>query len=335
MVDAFFNGLEGWLASFLPVAVCRTIIKSLRISYTFLTITIPVVIAIRILGIFGFIDIISDGVEPIMKFLQLPGEAALIWAISIVASLYGGLATFAILGTEFTVLETTVLACLMLGTHSIFVEMLFVAKTGCRLIPFTILRIGMTVFSAFAVGKIMTYMGVGSDTTVISFIPTTPLEQSWSEWAYNTTLQMAIIPVIAFLMIAVIDILHYLKITDIIVKGLSFLLSPLRIKSGDACQLTLVGVLLGLAFGGALLVEEAKKGKIPNRDIAIVMMLLCNVHAAIEDNILLALLGTWLWGAIVMRVLVCYAMVAIFGWVVTKMSDNIFYKYLFKRPKTV
>ena len=335
MVDAFFNRLEGWLASFLPVAICNTIVKSLRISYTFLIITIPVVIAIRILGVFGFIEVISNGVEPIMKFLNLPGEAALIWAISIVAGMYSGLATFAILGTEFTVLETTVLACLILGTHTIFVEMLFVAKTGCRLIPFTILRIGMTVLSAFAVGKFMVYMGVGDDTTVISFIPTTSIDQSWSEWAYNTTLQMAAIPIVAFLMITVIDILQYLKITDIIIKGLSFLLSPLRIKSGDACQLTLVGVLLGLAFGGALLVEEAKKGKIPNRDIAIVMLLLCNVHAAIEDNILLALLGSWLWGTIVVRVLVCYAMIALFGFIVTTMGDNVFYKYLFRRPKTV
>ena len=330
-MDTILKRFEGWLW-FLPNGVRDSLIKSLRISYTVISVTIPIVIIIRILSVFGLVDVLADGIQPIMSMLHLPGEAALVWAATITANLYAGLITFVALGGEFTILQATVLACLMLGTHNIFVEMMFVAKTGCRVIPFTVLRIGMTILSAYFVGMAMDYMDVGSDPATVMFVPTMETDVSWSEWAYNTALQIGFIPIIAFVMIALIDILKHIGVTNIISKALSPMLSPLKIKSNDACQLTLVGVLLGLAFGGALLVEEAKKGHIPNRDISIVMLLLCNVHAAIEDNILLALLGAWLWGFVILRIAICYIMMMLFGYVVTKMNDAVFYKHIFKRP---
>ena len=334
-MDAFFGRLETWLSSFMPDGIRDTIMKTTRVSYTCIVITVPVVVIIRILASFGLIELMADAIEPIMGALHLPGEAAFIWAVGMAANLYAALVAFVALGGNFTVLETTVLTCLLLGAHSIFVEMVFVFKTGCRLIPFTLMRLVMAVFTAYMVGQIMAYFDMGAELTTVLFVPTTSLDVSWSQWAIETSLQIAIIPVIAFIVIGIIDLLQYFKLTDSISKGLAFLLSPLKIKSKDACQLTLVGILLGLAFGGALLVEEAKKGKIPNRDIAIVMMFLCGAHAAIEDNILLALLGGWVLGFVLVRVLICYAIMMIFGLMVTTMRDKIFYKYLFYGPKTV
>ena len=333
-MDAFFSRVDLWLSSFIPNGIRGTIMKSIRVSYTCIVISLPVLIIIRILSEFGFIEFMTMAVEPVMGLLHMPGEAAIIWAIAMTANLYAALIAFVALGGDFTVLETTLLTCLMLGTHSIFIEMIFVAKTGCRLIFYTVMRIAMSIASAYIIGVIMAYFDLGGETTTVLFVPTTSLEVSLAQWAHDTAMQIAIIPVIAFTVIAIIDILQYLKMTDIISKGLAFLLSPLKIQNKDACQLTLVGILLGLAFGGALLVEEAKKGHIPNRDISIVMMLLCNVHAAIEDNILLALLGGWVFGFIILRSLICYAMVAIFGLIITTMRDEIFYKYIFVRPKT-
>ena len=331
-MDVFFDRLDMWLSSFISDGIRDTIMKSIRVSYICIVITLPVVVIIRILASFGFVDLITTAIEPIMGLLHLPGEAAIIWAVAITANLYAALIAFVALGADFTVLETTVIACLLLGTHSIFVEMIFVAKTGCKLILFSIARIVMSIISAYLVGAIMGFFDVGGETTTVLFVPTTSLDVTWSQWAYDTSLLIGSIPVIAFAMIAIIDILQYFKLTDIISKGLAFLLSPLQIKTNDACQLTLVGVLLGLGFGGALLVEEAKKGHIPNRDISIVMMFLCNVHAAIEDNILLTLLGAWLWGFVVIRTIIGYAMVVVFGLIVTKMRDEIFYKHIFNRP---
>ena len=331
-MDAFFSRLDIWLSSFMGDGIRNTIMKSIRVSYTCIVITVPVVIIIRILGEFGFVDLLSRAIEPIMGLLHIPGEAALIWAVAVTAGLYAALIAFVFLGIDFTVLETTVITCLLLGTHNIFVEMVFVAKTGCRLMLFTLARLVITIFSAYVVGEIMAYFNVGSEITTVLFIPTTSLDVSLSQWAFDTSMQLLAIPVIALVMIAMIDILHYLKLADKIATGLAFLLSPLNIKNKDACQLTLVGILLGLTFGGALFVEEAKRGNIPKRDISIVMMLLCNVHGAIEDNILFALLGGWLWGFVVIRTIVCYLVVAVFGAVITTMRDEIFYKYIFSRP---
>lgn len=303
------------------------------ITKTVLFIMIPVVIIMRILGELGMVELLSSVLEPIMGLLYLPGEAALIWAVAMTSNLYAGLVVFASLGSEFTVLQATIMASLMLGVHNIFVEMAFVAKTGCRFFLFTALRIIMTLIATFIMANIMMAMNVGGEKTSIHFIPTVPLEQSWGEWLINTTKQILAVPLIAFVMVAFLNILKGLGLTKLISRLLSPALKPIGIQSENSGQLTLVGVLLGLAFGGALIVEEAKKGHIKDRDVAMIMLSLCNVHAAIEDNGLMAIIGAWVFGYVVLRTLICYALLCLMGRIFYALSDDVFYRYVFVKPK--
>lgn len=311
----------------------ETVTSAYKITKTVLFITIPMVIIMRILEQYGMIEVLATALEPIMKVLYLPGEAALIWAVSMTSNLYAGLVVFVSLSHEFTVLQATIMASLMLGAHSIFVEMIFVAKTGCRFFLFTTLRIVMTLISTFIMANIMMAMGVGTEPTTIHFIPTAPLEQSWGEWTINTAKQMLAIPIIAFWMVGLLNILKALRVTTLICRILSPVLRPIGIQSQNSSELTLVGVLLGLAFGGALIVEEAKKGHIPDRDIAMIMLSLCNVHAAVEDNALMTLIGAWVFGFVVLRTLICYAMLFVMGRVFYALSDKNFYRFIFVRQK--
>lgn len=317
------------------LGILKTLKSAIAITKTVMVITIPVVILVRFLELHGMIDMLAGVLEPIMGIVYLPGESALIWAVTMVSSLYAGLVVFVTLGQDFTVLQSTVMVSLMLGAHGILVEMVFVAKTGCRFVLFTALRLGMTVLSVYIMANIMMAFSIGTEQTTIHFIPTMPINLSWADWAVVTAQQLAIVPIIAFVMVGFLNILRAIGIADRLSALLAPLLTPIGIRGADSGQITMVGTLLGLTLGGALVVEETKQGTIPDRDIAMIMLFLCNMHAMLEDNALMTLMGAWVMGFVVLRAFICYGLLVIMGWVFYALSDRVFYKYVFRQPPQI
>lgn len=64
----------------------------------------------------------------------------------------------------------------------------------------------------------------------------------------------------------------------------------------------MVGVLLGLSYGGALIIREAKAGTIPRRDLFLSICLLSLTHSLIEDTLFIMALGADLTGILLARV---------------------------------
>lgn len=79
-----------------------------------------------------------------------------------------------------------------------------------------------------------------------------------------------------------------------------------------------MGVTLGLAFGGGLLIKEAQSGKISKRDIFAAITLLGFFHSVIEDTLLVMLIGAHLSGILWFRLI--FAMVM--TWLMVKFMDN-------------
>ena len=99
--------------------------------------------------------------------------------------------------------------------------------------------------------------------------------------------------------------------------------------SEKASTLAVVGITLGLSFGGGILINQSKQGHIAKKDVFIVMVMLCLLHSIIEDTLLILLLGAdlnaVLWGRIVFSVLV----IAMLAKIINRMSDRFFCRYLF------
>jgi len=72
--------------------------------------------------------------------------------------------------------------------------------------------------------------------------------------------------------------------------------------SKEVTNLTIIGITLGLSFGGGLLISEAKRGHTAARDVFTAIMLLNLLHSLIEDTLLTMLIGadfyTIFWGTI-------------------------------------
>ena len=114
---------------------------------------------------------------------------------------------------------------------------------------------------------------------------------------------------------------------------MAILLKPfLRILgiSKEATNLTIIGITLGLSFGGGLLISEAKRGHIAARDVFTAIILLNLLHSLIEDTLLIMLIGadfyTIFWGRLVFSVLV----VALIAQLIKRLDENFCEHYFYR-----
>ncbi len=61
--------------------------------------------------------------------------------------------------------------------------------------------------------------------------------------------------------------------------------------TGKAAPITVVGMLMGLGYGGALIIREAQTGKLGKEEAFNAMLLLGLCHSLFEDTLLMAAIG--------------------------------------------
>ncbi len=312
-----------------------TIAKEVWKISVFLTkLMVPILIGVKILSDIGGVDRLAMLLSPLMQWVGLPGETGFVWASAMVANLYVGLNVFVNLPDlqTITVAQATTLGLLMLSVHNIFMEMAVVKMAGVRLLFAVPFRIG----GAFAIGFIFYMWATHTDTyqaPITVAMPAQDLEVDLIHWAINLVEFMIIVYGIVIAMVSILETLKLLKLTDVIVRVISPVLRLAGI-SRNAGEITVVGLILGLAFGGAYLIQEAKKGHIRHRDIVLSMAFLALCHALIEDTILLKLIGGDYWILLVYRSIISFLIVIILGLVVNRCSDKVFYAIFFKQKDT-
>ena len=80
---------------------------------------------------------------------------------------------------------------------------------------------------------------------------------------------------------------------------------------GSAATITVIGLVMGLAYGGGLILHDVQKGKVGPRDVFSAISLMSLSHALIEDTLLMYLIGATLWGTFVGRLVFSLIVVAV------------------------
>jgi hypothetical protein len=112
---------------------------------------------------------------------------------------------------------------------------------------------------------------------------------------------------------------------------------PLLSKLGigkEATNITVIGITLGISYGGGLIIKESRAGTIPPKDIFFAMVLMGLFHSIVEDTLLMLLLGGSLWGLLVGRLIFALLAVWLLVRVLSLISEQRFQRYFFK-PKAV
>jgi spore maturation protein SpmB len=293
---------------------------------------IPISILIRFIQEWGLLTHISGILSPIMSVVGLPAEMSLVWLTSMVVSIYGGfLALFSIypsMAEPLSIAQITILLTMTLIAHTFPIELTISQKTGIKTGIMFIIRFGFAILAGIILAQIYSFLNVLQEPAKLPpmLIST---QSTWSAWALNEVKNYFIIACVIFTLITLIRILQVTGIIKIINKIMEPALGWLGI-SQTMLPLTIIGLTLGIAYGGGLLIEECKQQNFKPKEVFYSMTLMGLFHSIIEDTILMLSMGGNWSGVILFRAVFAF----IITYIIVKLTRNIDEKYFLKYVMT-
>jgi len=311
----------------------RIATESVSIYWELIKIMVPVMIAVRVAVEFGLIEVLSRVFAPLMALVGLPAEMGLVWATAATVNIYGGIAalTGVLPDAPLTVAQATVLGSMILAAHSLPVEQRVCQKAGASLLFTTGLRFGVALAYGAILNAIYSGFDLLQEPVVLSFLPSTPAAAGWREWAENSVVTLGWVFVIILALVALLRVFDVLGVTEAISRALQPVLRFMGIGK-EATPLAMIGVLLGLSYGGGLIIKEARAGHLPGRDILLSVCFMAICHSLIEDTLLIMALGGHWSGVLVGRFLFSILVMAVLTKIVHALPDPVFERWFFKSP---
>jgi len=125
----------------------------LKTAITLLKVVLPVFAVIKVLEHTPAIVWISKIFDPLMRFMGLPGEAALALVTGMLFNFYAALGIIIALG--LSAWQITTMAVILSCCHELVLETAIIRKTGISAWPI----LGIRLFTAFAAGAVMNLVG--------------------------------------------------------------------------------------------------------------------------------------------------------------------------------
>jgi hypothetical protein len=255
-------------------------------------IMIPISILVKLAQYLDLISILGNVLSPVMKTIGLPGECGIIWATTMVTNIYGGMMAFYSLtaGSSLTTAQVSVLCSLMLMAHALPLELQIARKAGCRFGIMFLIRFGFGLLTGFVMFHMLHLMGWLQEPNVIQWKPDTIINPDLIQWFFNELKKYIMVYLVVSTLLLLMRILKKTGILDKFSEGLKPVLGILGINK-DVIPMTVIGLSLGILYGGALIIKEAEEKEIPKMDVfyAFVLMGLC--HSLIEDSLLMISMG--------------------------------------------
>lgn len=306
------------LSPSLPHYLRGLLARSRRLFWVLAKIMLPVMVLVQFAQLQGWIDALGRAFGPAMAWLALPPEAGLIWITTASVGIYGGIAAMIGLSGQLALTsgQLSALGAMMLFAHNLPVEQSIVRRAGVNFMSTGLLRITVALL----------YGGLIAWSSRLTGILDQPASSAWMHartgaagaanaddlwaWALTTAGSLVVTFLILVLLLILLDVLERLGIT----RRITALLTPLLRLSGleaRAAPITTVGVLLGLTYGGALIIEESERQTFGPRTRFLALTWLCLSHALIEDTLLVLAVGANVWVILVGRVAVTLVLIAL------------------------
>lgn len=301
-----------------------------KTSLILLKIVIPVSIATKFLTDWGVVDYIGLALGYVMKLAGLPGSMGVVWATAMITNLYAAIVVFSsmVVYEHLTIAQVTILATMMLVAHSLPIELGITRKAGIRLRFMLLFRVLFSLIFGIILNRIYLLTGFLQAGFIAVWQPE-KIDPSWSAWVISQCKTILTIYVIILLLLIIVKLLNWLHITDLLGRVLRPVLYLMGI-SKDAAPVTIIGMTMGLGYGGGLIIHEARSGRLSKRDIFFSLSFMGLMHSMIEDTLLMILLGGHISGVLFMRFI--FAMIVIFIMVrlMRNLTDTSFNRYFIR-----
>lgn len=266
--------------------------KSAHTALWLLKIILPVSLLVRFLDYFGLLAYMADFLDPLFVFIGLPGSMAIVFITSIFLPLYAPLAI--ITSMTISLRELTILALMCQISHNLPVESAIQAKTGTSFWSMTTLRIVTSILTGIVLNLILPQemgMPVFAQTDVAAMASIADVLLLWLKSSLHIAL---LIVVIVFALNVLYNLLEAYRLIPKLSKGIEPLLRFFGLPASTAF-LWLIGYIVGLAYGGALMMDQMKEGKVTRTDASLLNYHLAVSHSVLEDNLLFVALGVSIW----------------------------------------
>ena len=282
-------------------------------------ILIPFIFIVKFLEEIGAIELLSKFFEPLMKVIGLPAELGIILVTAIVVNIYAALILFINLvpSLDLTVAQITILTVAMLLSHNLPVESAISKSAGVSFWFATFYRIIGTFISCWILNVIYSHFNFLSETFVMTFTIDPP-EPGLLIWLKDQFFNLIYVFVIIVVMVTFLEILKLIGVEKFLRRVLS---PPLKFFgiSEAATNIIIVGITLGLQFGGGILIKEVNSGKIDKQSVFLSILMINLIHALFEDTLLMLLVGGHYSGVIFARIF--------FGLVISLLMLKCYQKY--------
>jgi hypothetical protein len=287
-------------------------------SWEMFKVMIPVIIAVKVLQELGLIAYLAWPLKPLMGLVGLPAEMGLVWATAIVNTTYAGLIVFLSLAADnpLTAAQATVLAVLILVAHALPMESSIARRSGARFLFQCVVRLAGAFTLGWLLNTIYTVTGTLQEPATILFRtdPQAMADPSLATWAVDQGINLLSIFGVILALLVMMRLFTALRIVEL----MNWLLRPVLKLIGigtKASAITVIGLTMGLSYGGGLIINESRKGNVGKEDVFYSLTLMGLCHSLIEDTLLLALIGGHVsgifWGRLIFAVLAVAGIVQI------------------------
>lgn len=288
-------------------AILRSAAQGTNKSWVWLMkLMIPISLGVALMQYFGFIGWLAGYLNPLFVHLGLPGSSAIIFLSGALAGTYAGVA--ALTSIALTVREATILGLMIALCHSLPMECAVNRKTGSSFWKMGVIRIVMAFVCAGYLNLVLPgamatesflYLGAAADSSLQEVL----LTWAWSQFK---------LALLVYAIIYALMILQQLLEAYHLLEPMSRFLSPLMLFFGlprNAAYMWLVGNVLGISYGSAVMVELEERGLCSKREANDVNYHLIMSHSLIEDTLILVLTGVSLFWLLSTRLLFAWVLV--------------------------
>jgi hypothetical protein len=304
-------------------AFIRSMRPTLKVSMLMLKIFVPLSVVTLVLKQLGVLELIAPFFSPFMSVIGLPGEAALTLLVGFTNTIYAALATAAVM--DLTARQITILGVVLGISHSLFIETGILSNLRMATVGIAAFRMVVGLGSGIILDAILPEIGgaVVLHAVAGSF--------SWPDALLQIVITSLFIVGLIFSITFGYELLAEWRGADRFKPVARFLTACAGI-SGKAMAPWLLGVIVGITYGAALLYQFNEKEGLSHKDACLITVFLCLAHAMIEDTLLFAVMGGDFAWIFVTRMVIAVLLVRLLA------TDDIYKKFLWiglpaERPK--
>ncbi len=255
---------------------------------------VPISLVVAFLQWTGWLYQIDFLLNPVMRLIHLPSEAAFPVLSGVFINIYAVIAILTVV--PFSPEQMVLIAVFALIAHNIILEGIIQHNSGINVFKMVTVRIGVAIITVLAISPFLgnTSQSVASPTAVTQHLT---LLQATTNWGIDTGKTLFKVFCIIMGVLITLECIGKLKWDHYLYRFFKPFMKVLGL-SDRSVMLWVTAVVFGLMYGGAVILEKTKEGLLTHSELERIHISIGINHSWVEDPALFMSIGVnglWLY----------------------------------------